>query len=107
MWGAPIVADALHPPVVGRRCRTHCGPRASRLLSGRMASDGSRYLHNAASWGVGNDAAPNLAITTMFYGFRRQADGRFAEPFSLAFMDEGDGLIGPYGLSLCRVRMVA
>ena len=36
----------------------------------------------------------------MIYGFKRQADGSFAEPFYLAFDDENDAIISPSGLSL-------
>jgi hypothetical protein len=35
---------------------------------------------------------------TAFYGFKRQDDGSFAEPFKVAFNDE-KGANGPYGLS--------
>lgn len=36
----------------------------------------------------------------MFYGFKRQADGSYAEPFYLSFDDENDAIINAYGLSL-------
>ena len=35
----------------------------------------------------------------MFYRFKKQLDGSFAEPFYLAFNDENDAIINPYGLS--------
>ncbi len=39
------------------------------------------------------------AFPTVFYGFRRQPDGTFAEPFKLAFDDQDKGVQGPFGLS--------
>ncbi len=74
-------------------------PERPGFFTGRISADGTTHLHNAASYTLGIDQTPNLAVTTMFYGFRRQPDGSFREPFYLAFDDEGDGIIGPYGLS--------
>lgn len=39
-----------------------------------------------------------VGFPTVFYGFKRQADGTFAEPFKVAFQD-ARGINGPYGLS--------
>jgi hypothetical protein len=39
-----------------------------------------------------------VAFPTVFYGFKRQADGTFAEPVKLAFNDSR-GINGPFGLS--------
>lgn len=36
---------------------------------------------------------------TVFYGFKRQADGSFAEPFLVAFSDQERAVQSPYGLS--------
>lgn len=36
---------------------------------------------------------------TVFYGFKRQADGSFAQPFKVAFQDER-GILAPFGLSV-------
>jgi hypothetical protein len=36
---------------------------------------------------------------TVFYGFKRQADGSFAEPFLVAFDDQERAVQSPYGLS--------
>ena len=72
-------------------------PERPGFFGGRISA--ATHLHNANSWGVGIDQAPNFAASTMFYGFKRQADGSFAEPFYLAFSDENDALISPYGLS--------
>lgn len=72
-------------------------PERPGFYTGRIAN--GKYLHNANSWGVAVEQAPNLAVSTMFYGFKRQSDGTYKEPFYLAFEDEADGIIGPYGLS--------
>jgi len=61
-----------------------------------------KLLHNAVSWGVNTEEAPNFAPMTMFYGFKRQADGSFREPFYVAFDDLGDALINPAGLSFLQ-----
>jgi hypothetical protein len=76
----------------------YTAPQRPGFFSGRIANDGT-LLHNANSWGVGTDQAPIFAPSTMFYGFKRQADGSFAEPFYIAFADEDDALINPGGLS--------
>jgi hypothetical protein len=39
-----------------------------------------------------------VSFPTVFYGFKRQSDGTFAEPFKLAFNDE-KGVNGPFGPS--------
>jgi hypothetical protein len=75
----------------------YTGPERPGFYDGRIS--GTTNLHNATSWGVGVDGSPIFAPSTMFYGFHRQSDGSFAEPFYLAFADENDALINPYGLS--------
>ncbi len=72
-------------------------PERPGFYTGRIAN--GKYLHNANSWMVGVEQSPVLAVSTMFYGFKRQVDGTYKEPFYLAFEDENDGIIGPYGLS--------
>ncbi len=39
-----------------------------------------------------------IGFPTVFYGFKKQSDGTFAEPFKVAFNDER-GLSGPFGIS--------
>lgn len=39
-----------------------------------------------------------VGFPTVFYGFKRQSDGTFADPFKVAFNDE-KGISGPFGLS--------
>ncbi len=45
--------------------------------------------------GIANDIA---LFPTVFYGFKRQSDGTFAQPFRVAFND-AKGANGPFGLS--------
>ncbi len=47
---------------------------------------------------IPGDANGIVLFPTVFYGFKRQADGSFAEPFKLAFNDS-KGTNGPFGLS--------
>ena len=64
----------------------------SARLSGGMIS----HLSSIVLAGVANGL---YVPPTVFYGFKRQGDGTFAEPFLLAFDDEGRGVQSPYGLS--------
>lgn len=73
-------------------------PERPGFFTGRFAEDGTQ-LHNAASWGIGNDEAIIFAPTTMFYGFKRQPDGSFKDPFYITYDDLNDGIINPAGLS--------
>jgi hypothetical protein len=75
----------------------YAGPERPGFFDGRFS--GTTQLHNARSWGLGIDETFIFAPSTMFYGFKKQADGSFAEPFYLAFEDENDGIINAYGLS--------
>lgn len=95
--GNRLVPDRCSHPWVDTTLGPMGAPERPGFFTGRFS--GTTQLHNAVSWGLGIDESPVLAITTMFYGFRRQADGRFAEPFFLTFDDLGDGIIGPFGLS--------
>jgi len=75
----------------------YTGPERPGFFDGRFS--GTTMLHNANSWGIGIEEAPIFAPSTMFYGFHKQADGSFAEPFYIAFDDVNDGIINTYGLS--------
>ncbi|MEJ2360802.1 MAG: hypothetical protein P8Z75_05135 [Gammaproteobacteria bacterium] len=48
---------------------------------------------------VGDDQLSIFAPSTMFYGFKRQPDGSYAQPFYLTFDDDNDALANPYGMS--------
>jgi hypothetical protein len=95
--GNRLVPDRCTHPWLDTTIGPLAGPERPGFFTGRFA--GTTQLHNAASFGIGPDGAPILALTTMFYGFRRQPDGSFAAPFSLAFDDLGDGIVGPFGLA--------
>ncbi len=73
-------------------------PARPGFPSGRIDAEG-RWRHNSALYQVPDDGTPNFALSTMFYGFRRQPDGSFGEPFRVGFDDGGDALGGPFGLS--------
>lgn len=84
-------------PWINEITGTITAPERPDFYTGRFS--GTTQLHNAASWGVGVDEAPNYALTTLFYGFKKQSDGSFREPFYMAFNDLNDGITGPFGLS--------
>lgn len=75
----------------------YTGPERPGFFDGRFSN--TTQLHNANSWGLGVEESPIFAPSTMFFGFKKQADGSFAEPFYLAFEDVNDGIINAYGLS--------
>jgi hypothetical protein len=76
---------------------TYTAPERPGFFDGRFM--GMSMRHNANSWGMGDELAPNYAMATMFYGFKRQSDGSFKEPFYLAFEDVNDAIMNPFGLS--------
>lgn len=78
----------------------YTAPERPGFFDGRISVDGTTNLHNANSWGVNVDQSPIFAPSTMLYGFKRQNDGSFAEPFYFAFDDVNDAIINPSGLSL-------
>lgn len=53
------------------------------------------HLSGIVAEGLFNGIA---GFPTVFYGFKRQADGTFAEPFKISFNDE-KGISGPFGMS--------
>jgi len=75
----------------------YTAPERPGFWDGRYS--GTTILHNANSWGLVADQAPNYAVSTMFYGFKRQSDGSYKEPFYVDFSDVNDGIITPFGLS--------
>ncbi|MEM6733184.1 MAG: hypothetical protein AAF658_16620, partial [Myxococcota bacterium] len=93
-----LVPDRCEHPWINNTIGPFDAPERPGFFDGRIGSNGE-WLHNANAWNVGVEQAPNFALSTMFYGFRRQPDGSFAEPFYLAFEDLNDGLISPFGLS--------
>ncbi|HHI80089.1 MAG TPA: hypothetical protein ENK02_08910 [Planctomycetes bacterium] len=72
-------------------------PERPGLFNGRFS--GTTLLHNSNLWGIGVDQTTFFAPITMFYGFKRQSDGSYREPFYLAFEDANDAIMNPFGLS--------
>ena len=66
------------------------GYDTTNIVNGKL-----RHLPLVTISGVANGI---VGFPTMFYGFKRQADGTFAEPFTLAF-DDPKNIQGPFGLS--------
>jgi hypothetical protein len=95
--GDRLTPSLFTDPWMDTLAGTYTAPERPGFFSGRF--DGMTQRYNAPSWGMPDGSIPNWPMSTMFYGFKRQADGSFKEPFYLAFEDEGDGIIGPYGLS--------
>jgi len=92
-----LVPDRCDHPWINNTIGPYTAPERPGFFNGRFS--GTTLLHNANSWGIGTEQALNFALSTMFYGFKRQSDGSFKEPFYVAFQDVNDGIIGPYGLS--------
>lgn len=96
--GHRLLPTEFHHPWMDELVGTYTAPRRPGFFDGRF--DGMRFLHNARSWGVGENQAPNWGMSTMLYGFRRLDDGRFGDPFYIAFDDAGDAIVTPYGLAV-------
>ena len=95
--GDRLSPDRCTHPWIDSTIGPYDAPERPGFFDGRIS--GGVLLHNSNAWGVGIEEVPILAPATMFYGFHRQADGSFAEPFYLAFDDENDAVTNPYGLS--------
>ena len=74
-------------------------PERPDFYTTRINDDGT-WRHNSASWGMGDDTLNLFSVSNVFYGFKRQLDGSYREPFMIAFDDEGDGISSPFGLSV-------
>lgn len=75
----------------------YTAPTRPGFFDGRFS--GTTFLHNSNAWGVDIDQAPTFAFATMFYGFKKQPDGSFSEPFYIAFDDLNDAIANPFGMS--------
>jgi hypothetical protein len=64
--------------------------------AGRISGGAISHLSSIVVPGVVNGL---MVPPTVFYGFKRQADGSYAEPFKLAFDDQDKAIQSPYGLS--------
>ena len=74
-------------------------PERPDFYTTRINEDGT-WRHNSVSWGMGDDTLNLFSVSNVFYGFKRQLDGSYREPFMIAFDDEGDGISSPFGLSV-------
>ncbi len=74
-------------------------PERPDFYTTRINSDGT-WRHNSESWGMGDDTLNLFSVSNVFYGFKRQPDGSYREPFMIAFDDEGDGISSPFGVSV-------
>jgi len=99
----PITPSCLwqaEPDLDSPECSKARGPvtgpeRPGMPGADRVASDGT-ILHGCPSIGI-----PSLPIPlppNSLFGFKRQSDGSFAEPFAVAF-DGIDGCVSPFGLT--------
>ena len=84
-------------PWINNLVGTYTAPERPGFFDGRYS--GMTMRHNSNAYGVADEQAPNYAMGTMFYGFKRQGDGSFKEPFYVAFSDENDAIINPFGMS--------
>jgi len=75
----------------------YTAPERPGFFDGRFS--GTSFLHNSNVWGIGVDKSPFFAYATMFYGFKKQADGSFSQPFYVAFDDANDAIANPFGMS--------
>jgi len=64
----------------------------------RIGDDGA-IEHTFPLYGVTQEGSQIFPMSS-FYGFKKQSDGSFAEPFLLGINDQGNGNLNPFGLSL-------
>ncbi|CAN5898505.1 hypothetical protein BH11MYX2_BH11MYX2_10730 [soil metagenome] len=86
---AAAVFNTVGPTGAPERPRFH----DQAILNGKL-----RFLPGFVIPGTANGLA---AFPTLFYGFHRQADGSYAEPFRVGF-DDPKGINGPFGLSFVQ-----
>lgn len=96
--GSRLVPTVCTHPWINEVIGPFTAPERPGFHNGRFDADGV-LLHNANSWGMTPGQVGLFSQSTMFYGFKRQSDGTFAEPFFISFDDENDALAGPFGMS--------
>ncbi|MEO1268294.1 MAG: hypothetical protein AAFX99_09355, partial [Myxococcota bacterium] len=84
-------------PWIDETSGPYTAPERPGFFDGRIRE--GRFRHNSNLYQVPDEGTPNWPPPTMFYGFRRQPDGTFAEPFFVAFEDANDAIASPFGLS--------
>ena len=95
--GQRLTPTPCEHPWVNTTHGPYTAPARPDFFDGRI-EDG-RFRHNSNLYQVPDEGAPNWPPPTMFYGFRRQPDGTFADPFYIAFEDANDAIMNPFGLS--------
>jgi hypothetical protein len=99
--GHRLIPSKCEHPWVNKLIGTYTAPKRPNFFDGRFS--GENYLNNSHSWGLKENETPNFALSTMFYGFKKQSDGSFKEPFYMAFDDLNDAISGPFGLSFLKL----
>lgn len=82
-------------------CKTILGPVAAPARPGMLGASrihGTTYDNVCPSFGITTPSTAIAFIPVAAYGFERQPDGSFANPFVIGW--EADGCLGPYGMSL-------
>ncbi len=106
VYNAPVAmggcgGDLLVPPCAHPYIDTLAGPYTAPERPGYFDGrfNGNLMRHNSNLYGVADGQAPIFAFASMFYGFKKQADGSFKQPFYIAFEDENDAIMNPFGMS--------
>lgn len=100
--GDRLAPSVCHHPWIDQTNGPYAEPERPGFFSGRIDTSTGAFRHNSALYEIADGAASIFAPATMFYGFHRQADGSYAEPFRLAFEDANDAIVNPYGLHVTR-----
>jgi len=103
----PTATTAGHP--ASPACNTSIGPYAAPQRPGLPGAEritSPTTIHDSLPrLGLGQPAGMDLPFAVppvAAYGFHRQADGSFAEPFAIVF--EADGIsVAPFGLTFARL----
>ncbi len=99
---SPMSISGLIVGDINHEWATRCsgpwrGPQRPEFFDSRI-SDTGEITHSFPLFGQFGENV--IVPPTSFYGFRRQADGTFAEPFLIGIDDSGNGCLGPYGVSV-------
>ncbi len=98
--GLRLDPDRCTHPWIDTTIGPYAAPERPGFFVGRIDVATGTWRHNSNLYGLGDEEAPIVAPMTMFYGFRRQTDGSYAEPFYVAFDDAQDAIANPFGLHI-------